>query len=154
MEWIYAVSVVRAIIIHAMTARCPLVASGAEIPAPNQLTHPLHPARLTKRFIGSVQYEKKKLEHFNINEIFPRLWDLNSEPQSFMKPSEHNNDKGEQKIRTINLNKKAVRASAGQIVREISKGPGARRTLDGTLYDGPLSKPAHYVGLKDRPLEL
>lgn len=22
--------------------------------------------------------------------------------------------------------------------------------VDGTLYDGPLSKPAHYVGLKDR----
>lgn len=40
-----------------------------------------------------------------------------------MKPSGHNNDKGEQKIQTINLYKKAERsASAGQIVREISKG--------------------------------
>lgn len=37
-----------------------------------------------------------------------------------MKPSGYNNDKGEQKIRTINLDKKAERsASAGQIVREI-----------------------------------
>lgn len=44
-----------------------------------------------------------------------------------------------------------MRASAGQIVREISKGPVVGvRALDGTLYDGPLSKPAHYVGLRDR----
>lgn len=77
--------------------------------------------------------------------------------RSFMKSSAHNNDKGEQKIRTIKLCKKRgpAPASAEQIVRERrvprSRCSGERNR---TFYDGPLTKPAHYVGLKDRTLDV
>lgn len=74
-----------------------------------------------------------------------------------MKSGGHNNDKGEHKIRTINSAKKLNEGQCGEIVREISKGPveGIHEACPapyGTLYDGPLSKPAHYVGLKDRTI--
>lgn len=84
---------VQAIIIHAMTVHCPLVSPRApaelpnmiltRAPAPNQLTRPLHPAQLTKRFIGASQYIFFILSHKHLrwlNEIFPRLWGLNRPP--------------------------------------------------------------------------